>query len=92
MVVLNLLRDKSSGDVNDTPNESNQNDNIDVTENTDELNNFNEVIPPNIKKFLNQGKVLRIYGDDKVCRSMHVYLSKDMGDLKCKHPKENFVK
>ncbi len=27
-----------------------------------------------------------------VCRSMHFFLSKDMADLKCKHPKENYVK
>jgi hypothetical protein len=51
-----------------------------------------ESIPPNIKKFLTQGRILRVYGDDKECRSMHVYLSNDMNDLRCKHPKENFVK
>ena len=41
---------------------------------------------------MKQGRILRVYGEDKVCRSMHFYLSNDMKDLKCKHPKENFVK
>lgn len=53
---------------------------------------FEEVVPPNIRKFLIQGKILRVYGEDSVARSMHVYLSKDLQFLNCKHPKENFVK
>ena len=61
-----------------------------ILDNTEE--DISETIPPNIKRFLTQGKVLRVYGDDKECRSMHVYLSNDMNDLRCKHPKENHVK
>jgi hypothetical protein len=56
------------------------------------LDDFSNVLPPNIKKYLTQGKLLRVYGDDKIIRSMHVFLSNDLTDLKCKHPKENFVK
>ena len=55
-------------------------------------NDLERLIPQNIQKYLKQGRILRVYGEDGVCRSMHFFLSKDMTDIKCKHPKENFVK
>ena len=45
-----------------------------------------------IQKFLSQGRILQVYGEDSVCRSMHFFVSKDLSDIKCKHPKENFIK
>lgn len=57
-----------------------------------ESNDLEKLIPPDIQKYLKQGRILRVYGEDGVCRSMHFFLSKDMTDIKCKHPKENFVK
>lgn len=61
---------------------------IDTIKNT----SFADLIPPNISKYLKNGRIMRVYGEDSVCRSMHFFMSKDMLDIKCKHPKENFIK
>lgn len=53
---------------------------------------FLERIPQNVQKALCQGRIFRVYGDDNVCRSMHFFLSKNLTDIKCKHPKDNHVK
>lgn len=100
ITVLNLLRDKKFeemkiSEIQDEP--------IDEETSQNEENNLNSVppqedkdleklLPPDVQKFLKQGRILRVYGEDGVCRSMHFFLSKDMTDLKCKHPRENFVK
>lgn len=49
-------------------------------------------IPIDVQRFLKQGKILTLYGEDKVKRTMHFFLSSDLTDLKCKKPKEDNVK
>ena len=95
VVVLELLRDKKveEEDHNEFPVEhedvNNRKRKRDDVYETKDLENL---IPPDAQRFLKQGRILRIYGEDGVCRSMHFFLSNDMTDIKCKHPKENFVK
>lgn len=99
VVVLELLRDKKVEDLGDSqiPNEPAEEkprasaakaDRKDFIENND----LEKLVPLDKQKFLKQGRILMVYGEDAVCRSMHFFVSKDMNDLKCKHPKENFVK
>lgn len=45
-----------------------------------------------MKNYLNAGRILRVYGEDGVCRSMHFFVSKDFLFIKCKHPKDQFIK
>ncbi len=33
-----------------------------------------------------------MHGDDGSRKSMHFFISKDLGDVKCKHPQEDFIK
>jgi hypothetical protein len=49
-------------------------------------------IPIDVQRFLRQGKILTLYGEDCVKRTMHFFLSSDLSDLKCKKPKEDSVK
>lgn len=49
-------------------------------------------IPIDVQRFLRQGKILTLYGEDCVKRTMHFFLSSDLSDLKCKKPKEDNVK
>jgi hypothetical protein len=49
-------------------------------------------IPIDVQRFLRQGKILTLYGEDRVKRTMHFFLSSDLTDLKCKKPKEDSVK
>ena len=101
VVVLELLRDKKVEDLGDSqiPDEPvAENPNPRTSAKQDDKKNFLEnndldkLIPLDMQKFLKQGRILMVYGEDAVCRSMHFFVSKDMNDLKCKHPKENFVK
>ena len=101
IIVLNLLRDKKFKEINlselrestiteEQPKTAKEAEKpLQKAEKKDTLENK---LPMDLKKFLKRGQILRVYGEDKVCRSMHFFLSKDMVDLKCKHPKENFVK
>lgn len=96
VVVLELLRDKKvDEDENmDYPVEENSrfNENNNESSNAIDSCNLERLLPPDIQKFLKAGRILRVYGEDGICRSMHFFLSNDMNDIKCKHPKENFVK
>ena len=100
--VLNLLRDKKFKeiDISEMPESDDQDeDEEEIFKNSeqkkekkDTKDTLEKKLPMDLQKFLKRGQILRVYGEDKVCRSMHFFLSKDMIDLKCKHPKENFVK
>ena len=99
VIVLDLLRDKKFVDINmsEIPDEEYESKFEDDKKNEEPLqapepDNLEKLLPPDVQKFLKQGRILRVYGEDGVCRSMHFFLSKDMADLKCKHPRENFVK
>lgn len=95
VTVLELLRDKKveDGQKEKYPNEDDDKDPVARRRSDlDDPNNLEKLLPPDIQRFLKQGRILRVYGEDAVCRSMHFFLSNDMADIKCKHPKENFVK
>ena len=70
---------------------SSKNTNL-LKEKDKEFDNLSVHIPANIQKYIKGGRILRIFGEDGVCRSMHFFVSKDLTDIKCKHPKENYVK
>lgn len=96
VIVLELLRDKKIDDLGDSivpsdPTEEKQESKPDKKDFI-ESNDLDKLVPLDMQKFLKQGRILMVYGEDAVCRSMHFFVSKDMNDLKCKHPKENFVK
>ncbi len=92
-IVLELLRDKTFNP--DEP-ENQLTDDSDARNTNMEPPNENQdiqkTVPMHIQKFLKQGRILVVYGEDGVCRSMHFFVSKDLSDIKCKHPKENFIK
>lgn len=93
--VLGLLKDNEFQDLDEhetehiapKPRPSNT-----LTVQEKDSSSMNDHIPMDIQRFLKQGRILRVFGEDGVCRSMHFFLSKDLTDIKCKHPKENFVK
>jgi hypothetical protein len=86
--VLKLLRDQKA-DKTDVPDEPTQDsDDKSDASSTD----ISKAIPMDIQKTLKQGRLLLVYGEDRVCRSMHLFVSKDLLYIKCKHPTENFVK
>lgn len=100
VVVLELLRDRAVVDLGDSqiPNDPAEETAVErqvespSSNEANAPNNLDKLIPLDIQKFLKQGRILMVYGEDGICRSMHFFVSKDMTDLKCKHPKENFVK
>lgn len=88
--VLNLLRDlkPEKQEVPDEPT-------ADTPEQASPDNSTQDIqrtIPMEMQKILKQGRLLLVYGEDRVCRSMHLFVSKDLLYIKCKHPKENFIK
>jgi hypothetical protein len=87
--VLNLLRDikQEKNEVEDEPAAETPDQAADNS-----VQDIQKAIPMDIQKILKQGRLLLVYGEDKVCRSMHLFVSKDLLYIKCKHPKENFIK
>ena len=98
IVVLNLLRDKkfeimkeeNLDDLNQGEEEINLSDDDAPKKNKND--NLTHRIPIDVQMFLKQGKILTLYGEDGVRRTMHFFLSSDLTDLKCKKPKEDTVK
>ena len=84
--VLKLLRDQKPESPDDTK-DPNQDD-----EDVAPIDDITKAVPLDIQKILKQGRLLIVYGEDKVARSMHLFVSKDLLYIKCKHPKENFIK
>lgn len=92
VVVLELLRDKQvDQEEGDNPVQDENAEEVKETPNN-EAQDIQKTVPMHIQKFLKQGRILQVYGEDGVCRSMHFFVSKDLSDIKCKHPKENFIK
>lgn len=88
-VVLNLLRDLK----NDKNEIIEENVPEQERERSDSgVHDIQKAIPLDIQKILKQGRLLLVYGEDGVGRSMHLFVSKDLLYIKCKHPKENFIK
>lgn len=83
-VVLDLLRDRVP-DMDDHKSP-------DGKEDTPPIDDITKSVPLDVQKVLKQGRLLIVYGEDKVARSMHLFVSKDLLYIKCKHPKENFIK
>ena len=94
IVVLELLRGQKveSEDVIDVPIEDEKVTNRAERKEFIDSNDLEKLLPPDIQRYLKAGRIHRVYGEDGVCRSMHFFLSSDLTDIKCKHPKEHFVK
>ena len=82
--VLRLLRDQAP-EVDDPKGPEERGD-------APPVDDITKSVPLDVQKLLKQGRLLIVYGEDRVARSMHLFVSKDLLYIKCKHPKENFIK